>query len=380
MPLLAKIWRHGTIRSNAERELDYAVFGERFEAKTGATDIFQNRYDGKLPVVIGSVFHETYLEEEAWTKDLVERLSSKTVQFDIRDTETGEVEIFEGQFNDYLESCSLESHHRQSFYFMSETILSSAQDLMEKIVLPKRLFGENYFETCFPKKMRPQTALIIGGFGARSFLHADPYEWTGWNLLLEGKKLWIFFPPDEELHKLIQPSRNEVDAWGGVNISAGWISDVDLYKNVVLKEEDMNSLFGKVLVENLPSGVEIPCFNSGIDAVDNANPGVYRNVVCIVQEEGEMVIIPPKWWHQVYHLEPSIALAGQYFNNEVKENVFNHICSWSNVNVDCKDDIKQRYGDENENMKYRILDTIEIALISQHGEDVGRKILDDILS
>ena len=93
-----------------------------------------------------------------------------------------------------------------------------------------------------------------------------------------------------------------------------------------------------------------------------------------------MVIIPPKWWHQVYHLEPSIALAGQYFNDEVKENVFNHICSWSNVNVDCKDDIKQRYGDENENMKYRILDTIEIALISQHGKDVGRKILDDILS
>ena len=57
-------------------------------------------------------------------------------------------------------------------------------------------FGENYFKY-FPSTIQPKTALIIGGVGSRSFLHADPYEWMGWNYLLEGKKLWLFFPPDD---------------------------------------------------------------------------------------------------------------------------------------------------------------------------------------
>jgi hypothetical protein len=45
----------------------------------------------------------------------------------------------------------------------------------------------------FPEAIKPKSALIIGGVGARSFLHADPYAWTGWNYLIEGRKLCKIF-------------------------------------------------------------------------------------------------------------------------------------------------------------------------------------------
>lgn len=363
------------LKTSVERDLDYEVFGVRIDAKLGDPEIFRELYDGKFPVVLRDTFHQSHLDGDSWTQSLVERLGSKTVQFDVRYAESGEVEVFEGSFHDFLELCGTQSCHERSLYFMSETILSAAEDMMQKVKLPFKLFGENYFESCFPKKIRPQTALIVGGSGSRSFLHADPYEWTGWNLLMEGKKLWIFFPPDNELDELLKPSRNEVNVWGGINISAGWVSDVDLYKYVSCKEEHTNTL-GEMLIKDLPEDEKIPFFNSGINEVDNADPRVYKNVVCIIQEENEMLIIPPKWWHQVYHLEPSIALAGQYFNDKVKENVINHICEWSNIDRD--EAWSSEYDIESVDIKERVLDLIKTALMAQHGRDLGESIFNEI--
>lgn len=61
-------------------------------------------------------------------------------------------------------------------------------NLVKPFQHPTHLFGEDFFEY-FPSAIRPLQALIIGGRGSRSFLHADPYEWNGWNYLVEGKKI-----------------------------------------------------------------------------------------------------------------------------------------------------------------------------------------------
>jgi hypothetical protein len=45
----------------------------------------------------------------------------------------------------------------------------------------------------------------------------------------------------------------------------------------------------------------------------------------IIQEPGDTVFIPPSYWHQVYHLEPSISVASQFFNSWNKDKVFDHI-------------------------------------------------------
>ena len=46
---------------------------------------------------------------------------------------------------------------------------------------------------------------------------------------------------------------------------------MDLYRCVSDKEVYISSL-GKLLIEHLPVGEEIPFFNSGINEVDNADP------------------------------------------------------------------------------------------------------------
>ncbi len=80
------------------------------------------------------------------------------------------------------------SDHEDSLYFMSEQILEKVPQLSNSLQLPINLFENNQFDL-FPSCLRPNNALIIGGSGAKSFLHIDPYEWIGTNYLVKGKKL-----------------------------------------------------------------------------------------------------------------------------------------------------------------------------------------------
>jgi hypothetical protein len=51
--------------------------------------------------------------------------------------------------------------------------------LTEWLEMPSRLFEPDQFDL-FPSSIAPRKlCVVMGGTGARSFLHADPYEWTG---------------------------------------------------------------------------------------------------------------------------------------------------------------------------------------------------------
>jgi len=197
----------------SNRDVDFPKFGQVIDKNTVDGDTFRRIYDSKWPVVIRNVFSAN---DEQWTEQLIEKLGPEDVEFDVRTSSSGEVETFSSSMQDFLSVCG-RSTHEKSFYLMNEHVLDSVQDMMREFDLPIDYFGENYFNS-FPLKIRPRTALIIGGGGARSFLHADPFEWTGigtssfhnlinhllqpqfdsgWNHLLEGRKLWIFFPPDD---------------------------------------------------------------------------------------------------------------------------------------------------------------------------------------
>jgi hypothetical protein len=192
----------------------------------------------------------------------------------------------------------------------------------------------------------------VGGAGARSFLHADPYEWVGWNLLFEGCKVWTFFPPEVPMVAL-GGRRNAPDAWGDAGLAAGWVvEDIDLYKEIGLgpgpKGSPPTSLNAHLvsahqqLAKKEPEGKSKTggsapprplCFHAGdaqalLEAA-LAPADVIGRCVQVVQREGEMMIIPPAWWHQVYHVAPSIAVAGQYFNEDGKQRVFGHMLRWS---------------------------------------------------
>ena len=179
--------------SKLKRDLNYPITAITLNTSKISKDMFSYSYDGKFPVVLRNAFD---LHLENWTENLLSGLYKETIEFDVRKCKSNnDVETFSSILEDFLKEC-LHSYHDESFYMMNESILDNVEKLLDQITPTGDYFGENYFKY-FPAQIRPKTALIIGGTGSRSFLHADPYEWTGWNLLLEGKKLWLFFPPDD---------------------------------------------------------------------------------------------------------------------------------------------------------------------------------------
>lgn len=112
----------------------------------------------------------------------------------------------------------------------------------------------------------------------RSGRRSDPMEWMGWNILLEGQKLWTFLPPLSELDASLGTYRLSPNAFGPHNISAGWQSNTDLY------QRGAKAADGRTCAS-------WPTIGEGQEVMQHA--------VCGVQEPGELVLIPPRHWHQV---------------------------------------------------------------------------------
>jgi len=151
-------------------------------------------------------------------------------------------ELLFGKFEQFLD-CVFESTQDGAFFLFDEQILvdPSLSHLRAQVALPKTYFLQNLFDT-FPEDLRPKdSCLVVGGEGAHSTLHADPFDWMGTNYCLEGSKLWLFIAPDELVASAIDAYRVEPNAWadeddceGSLNaqrpeIAAGWQSDMNIY-------------------------------------------------------------------------------------------------------------------------------------------------------
>lgn len=183
-------------------------------------------------------------------------------------------------------------------YLLEEHLLERPQarpDLRALLSKPQDLLGTDEFEL-FPRSIRPQNlCAIVGGVGARSFLHSDPMEWMGWNVLLEGRKLWTFLPPLPDLDSSLGTYRLEPNAFGSYNVSAGWQSNVDLYQR------------GSTTIVDGSTCASWPIKGEGHEVMQHAVSGV--------QEVGDLVVIPPQHWHQVrLRYIPSFCLGAVWFS------------------------------------------------------------------
>lgn len=145
----------------------------------------EHTQDIKVPTILRNVF---LWGRDEWTASLVENMENELIEYDARDNESGDLITYEAIFSEFLSTLSNNSDHFDSMYLMNEDVLERLPKSREYFTLNSTLFGEDLFQY-FPTLIKPRTALIIGGEGSRSFLHADPYEWTGWNYLVEGRKL-----------------------------------------------------------------------------------------------------------------------------------------------------------------------------------------------
>eukprot|EP01039_Chlorochromonas_danica_P003680 gene3680-4027_t len=338
------------------------------------------------------------VDNEKWCHKMVGALREEAIQYDSRSSSSGKIDTFECSFEEFIASLSGNSDHEESMYFMSEAVLQTkCADLLQPLQLPLDIFEDNLF-SLFPENIRPKNALIIGGSGARSFMHRDPYDWTGWNYLFEGRKLWVFFPPDQE-EFFLEPYQHEPDAWemDQYQIAMGFVSEADVFRNRLPStlrslEKEISQLprlsrFRRLsklspvnakALEAFQSGSsvvkkrygDIPLFSSGFGDMDSTSDKSWaKGLQLIVQEEGETVFVPPTRWHQVYHLEPSIALASQHccsFNEPI---LYDHILTCC-----CPTDIKASKLKEVLSLtdkKERLHKVLRIALESRYGISQG---------
>ncbi|GCC53230.1 hypothetical protein SanaruYs_34730 [Chryseotalea sanaruensis] len=111
--------------------------------------------------------------------------------------------------------------------------------------------------------------LYLGPRNAKSPLHIDIWGTSFWNALFVGKKLWVFFNPNDE--KCLY--NGKVDPFD---------PDLNLY----------------------------PLF-------EGVKPIIH------VQQPGELIYCPGNIWHAIYVLEPSLALSENFINEENYLNVLN---------------------------------------------------------
>ena len=269
---------------------------------------------------------------------------------------SGETELFEGALRDYLGEMVEESTHDAARFLFDEGALNGSPALQLEPP-PFAVGGAGDGFAAFPPPLRPAPCcLLAGGTGARSSLHADPYAWTGWNVLLEGEKLWTFLPPSAAAEEALQAVRKPPNAWGakGADVAAGWESAVDLYRTRAQAGEA-----GPAFAPSRP----LPAW-------------LEASATRCVQREGDLLLIPPATWHQTYHVGPTLALAGQYLNAHNARGVFGHMLTWCGAPDGAAEALLARPELAAASLQERVAAALRAALAAKHGAAAADALLE----
>jgi len=236
--------------------------------------------------------------------------------------------------SDALDTILYESTSSDAFLSFCEGLLDVAGlDHVRQIVTGARedLFrgDADWFGNHFPPPLQPTDAVVLAGAGATSTLHRDPFEWTGTSLCIEGSKIWRFINPKQSVHEvdgILQSYRLDSIAWEGGSLSAGWQSDLSLYK--MRMHDDIASAREWSEMENEHEKVQ-ELLRVGRDTgLLTPNVDTSLSMTTAIQQAGDLLLIPAHWWHQTYGLEPSAAIAsqrcGRYDASKVLQHILNH--------------------------------------------------------
>ena len=258
--------------------------------------------DGGQPFVAANALDGNACD--AWTDELMRTLG------DVPCTQQIAGDPFEAPLESFFYDALASTHETPRFLF-DEALLEG--NLRDAAIAPQRAIfeGEESWLDAFPAERRPADACVVcAGAGARSPLHRDPYDWTGTSLCLEGSKVWRFLldVDDDELEAYKLPS----EAFG--DDSAGTQSDIDLYCVLegdwphAAEFENRDLVKAKAGPENFTPSTQVP-----------------GRFCTALQFAGDVVVVPPKSWHQTYALEPSCAVASQFCGRRDAPAVFEHM-------------------------------------------------------
>ena len=111
---------------------------------------------------------------------------------------------------------------------------------------------------------------LIGGRGTGVKPHTDPAGTCAWNACIVGRKRWIFFPPSTLKSTLLLEEHGDAASW-------------------------FDTSYPRLPKEGLPGQIEV------------------------IHEAGQVVYVPPNWWHCVVNLEFTIAVTHSFGSARTKK-------------------------------------------------------------
>lgn len=232
-------------------------------------------YDAKRPVVISDILKNW--KAMNWTKSfLVRNYGDKRVSMKATEGPLNKAQGFAVPLKNFAEHVH-EGQPELWTYLEDELFIEMNPELREDLGQPVYL-REDFFQL-LPKEIRPWNAMLLWGTAhSRSSLHIDPYNWTGTNAVLRGKKMWKLFPPGQD-HLLY-------------------------------------------VRKNQRCGFPLDClkYNSPIDAFNpdyKQYPKFRRaQAISFTQQAGDLLIIPTGWFHQAYNPVETMAISSQVMNSQ----------------------------------------------------------------
>ncbi|KAK3276442.1 hypothetical protein CYMTET_15478, partial [Cymbomonas tetramitiformis] len=181
------------------------------------------------------------------------------------------------------------------------------EDYLEAVLTPdKATEGESSSGTGVAEaSMHPLDAagfehqwLVAGPAGSGSRFHKDPFSTSAWNVLLEGRKLWCFYPPDDDTSA---PDNGDAGVPPGVPLR-------HVPGQGILYEPPASVVwFLTYLLPRIRHGFTEPC--TAPPAPPSTAP-----LRWVEQREGDIVFVPFGWWHCVVNLETSVAFTKNIVN------------------------------------------------------------------
>jgi hypothetical protein len=237
-----------------------------------------------------------------------------------------------------LEDILFESDSQVAYLSFCEGLLEEHEDLQpiaEKATFSReRLFNNDteWFAHYFPAAWQPCDAVVFAGAGATSTLHRDPFEWTGTSLCLEGSKVWRFIDPEADVRTVdaaLNSYRLDSIAWEGKSRSAGWQSDYSLYRTRQHDKIPTGRAWSEMEDDDDGGGLrkadEMLRIGSSTEILTPDEIDADLAIATAIQQPGDLLLIPARWWHQTYALEPSVAIASQRCGHHDSTLVLQHI-------------------------------------------------------
>lgn len=289
---------------------------KRLDARTASPEEWALRHDGRCPVLLEHALETAAPWHAAdWESLLLERHHDREVQYFVRKNQDAPphygFEPHVGKLGHVWHEAMAASDHAAPVHFIDEVLLQG--ELAEAIRgrLPAFMQQNHFTEEAFVRTADMDVssmAVIRGGRGTRSEFHVDHLDWVGWNVLLRGEKMWKWWKRTPENARLLgQEWVPKFRRRHRLGLAAGCLSATDAFADPV--PGCPGTFIPRLSPHGIGGALPPPDFET-------------------VQRAGEMVVFPGGWWHQVYHVTDTVAIASQYCNDRTLPGVLAHVLRW----------------------------------------------------